>query len=78
MPSESLGRKPARVERVLLLVICMTLQLDTTQAQLLQELLQTTQTQLRIESARTDSHDFREKLHARERIVEQMLAKLAS
>jgi len=78
MPSETLGRKPARVERVLLLVIYMTLQLDTTQEQFLQELLQTTRTQLRIESARTDSHDFREKLHARERIVEQVLAKLSS
>jgi len=54
----------------------MTLQLDTAQAQLLQELLQTTQTQLRLESARADSHDFREVLHRREEIVEQVLSKL--
>ena len=32
--------------------------------------------QLRVESARTDAHDFREALHRRERIVEGLLLEL--
>ena len=60
----------------MLSTVGMTLQLDTDQAKLLQELLQSTQTQLRLESARADSHDFREVLYKREALVEQVLAKL--
>jgi hypothetical protein len=54
----------------------MTIQLDTTQAQFLDELLQTTRMQLRIERARADSHEFREMLHDRERVVESLIAQL--
>jgi hypothetical protein len=56
--------------------VMMTIQLDATQAQFLDELLQTTRMQLRIESARADSHDFREMLHSRERLVESLIAQL--
>jgi hypothetical protein len=54
----------------------MQVSLDTEQTQVLREMLENTLTQLRVESARADSHDFREMLHHREEIVESMLTKL--
>jgi len=45
------------------------------QEQVLREILENTLTQLRIESARTDSHGFHELLMKREQIVEALLAK---
>jgi hypothetical protein len=55
----------------------MTLIIDQDQAAVLREILQASLTQLRVESARTDSHDFREALHVRERVVEALLLQLA-
>ena len=54
----------------------MQVNLDTEQAQVLREMLENTLTQLRVESARADSHDFREMLHHREEVVEKVLNKL--
>ena len=54
----------------------MTLQLETDQIAVLREILQSTMQQLRIESARTDAHDYRELLHERERVVETVLSQL--
>ena len=54
----------------------MQVNLDTEQAQVLREMLENTLTQLRIESARADAHDFREMLHHREEVVEKVLNKL--
>ena len=54
----------------------MQVSLDIEQAQVLREMLENTLTQLRVESARADSHDFREMLHHREEVVESMLTKL--
>ncbi len=54
----------------------MMFQIDPTQAEILGEILQSALTQLRLESARADTHDFRAALHARERVVEALLAKL--
>jgi hypothetical protein len=54
----------------------MQVNLDTEQTQVLREMLENTLTQLRVESARADSHDFREMLHHREEVVESMLTKL--
>ena len=54
----------------------MQVNLDTEQTQVLREMLENTLTQLRIESARADSHDFREMLHHREEVVEKVLNKL--
>ena len=54
----------------------MQVNLDTEQAQVLQEMLENTLTQLRVESARADSHDFRKMLHHREEGVEKLLTKL--
>lgn len=48
--------------------------LDREQVEILREILSTALTQLRFESARADSHDFRAKLHHREQVVEQLLA----
>jgi hypothetical protein len=53
----------------------MMINLETTEASVVREILASALKQLRIESARADSHDFREQLHARERIVEAILAK---
>ncbi|MGE0550006.1 MAG: hypothetical protein AB7O24_17535 [Kofleriaceae bacterium] len=49
---------------------------DASEAQVLREILSSTLTQLRIESARTDAHAVRADLHERERIVEALLAKV--
>jgi hypothetical protein len=54
----------------------MQLTLERDQARVLREILQTSLTQLRLESARADSHDFREALHARERTVEALLLQI--
>jgi hypothetical protein len=54
----------------------MTLTFDREAAQVLREILDSTLRELRVESARTDTHDFREKLHRRERIVERLIAQL--
>ena len=50
--------------------------LDRDQTQVLREVLQSALKELRIESARADTHDFRERLHARERIIESVLARI--
>jgi hypothetical protein len=50
------------------------LTLDRDQTEVLREILEAALKELRIESARADTHDFREKLHKRERIVESLLA----
>jgi hypothetical protein len=50
---------------------------DHEQVSTLRELLEAQLKQLRTESARADSHDYREMLHRRERVVEQVLSKLA-
>ena len=52
--------------------------LDREQTEVLLEILQAALNQLRVESSRTDSHDFREALHRRERIVEGLLLELQS
>jgi hypothetical protein len=52
--------------------------LDQQQADLLREVLESSLHDLRIQSARADSHDYREMLHQRERVVEQLLSKLDS
>ena len=54
----------------------MQVNLDTEQAQVLQEMLENTLTQLRVESARADSQDFRKMLHHREEVVEKLLTAL--
>jgi hypothetical protein len=50
--------------------------LDQQQTDVLRELLESSLRQLRNESARADSHDFREMLHRREDVIEQLLSKL--
>jgi hypothetical protein len=55
----------------------MLIHLESSEAPVLREILASALKQLRIESARTDTHDFREAVHARERIVEAILEKLA-
>ncbi len=54
----------------------MTLQLENDQVAVLREILQSTMQQLRIESSRTDAHDYRELLHKREDVVEAVLSQL--
>jgi hypothetical protein len=54
----------------------MVITIDDYQTDVLREVLASALTQLRIESSRTDSHDFRVALHDRERIVEALLGKL--
>ena len=56
----------------------MQVTLDTEQAQVLREMLENTLMQLRVESARADSHDFRAMLHHREEVVETLLTQLKS
>ena len=51
--------------------------LDPSQAEVLRELLESSLTQLRTETARADSRDFRDMLHRRERVIEQLLSKLS-
>ena len=54
----------------------MQISLEREEVELLRELLENTLTQLRFDSARTDTHEYRELLHARERIVESLLVRL--
>jgi hypothetical protein len=54
----------------------MTLTLDREQSRVLREILEGSLTQLRLESSRADSHDFREILHRREQAVTGLLAQL--
>ena len=56
----------------------MYIEVDRQQAQVLREVLQSALKELRIESARADSHDFRIALHQRERLLEGLLAQLES
>ncbi len=56
----------------------MQVTLDRDQTEILREILETSLKELRVESARADSHDYREKLHRREHIVEELLAQLSS
>ena len=51
--------------------------LDQQQTQTLREILETELKHLRTETARADSHDFREMLYRREAVIEQVLSKLA-
>jgi len=55
----------------------MFVSLDHVQADFLREILKGNLRELRIESARADSNDYREMLHRREAIVEQLLSKLS-
>jgi hypothetical protein len=50
---------------------------DQTQVEILREVLESSLRELRNESARADSHDYREMLHKREQVVEQLLTKLS-
>ena len=52
----------------------MQVTLDRDQTTVLREILESALKELRLESARADSHDFREQLHRREKIVESVLA----
>ena len=55
----------------------MMVSIDSSEVKLLREMLQSSLRQLRIESSRTDSHDFRIELKARGRILEGLIAKLS-
>jgi hypothetical protein len=50
---------------------------DHEQVDILRSTLQHALTELRVESARTDSIDFRHMLHHREHVLESMLAKIS-
>jgi hypothetical protein len=50
---------------------------DQTQAEILREVLDSCKRELVLEIARADSHDYREMLIKRERVVEQLLSKLS-
>jgi hypothetical protein len=54
----------------------MQLMLDSDQTEIVREILDSALIELRFESARTDAHDYREKLHRRERAVEAVLDQL--
>lgn len=54
----------------------MMIQIDREQAEVLREILASSLHELRIESARADSHDFREGLHHREDVVQTILTQL--
>jgi hypothetical protein len=56
----------------------MNVSFDTEQVELVRDTQQHALTELRIESARADSHKFREMLHHREDVLEQVLAKIAT
>lgn len=59
-------------------LLCMQVSLEYEQVQLLLELLQSSLKELRFESARADSHDYRVMLHHREAVVESLLNKLST
>lgn len=50
---------------------------DHQQVETLREILQSSLKQLRNESARADSRDYRDMLHRREHVIEQLLSKLS-
>jgi len=56
----------------------MQVTLDRDQSEILREILESQLKELRLESARADSHDYREQLHRRERVVEALLTQLGS
>ena len=56
----------------------MQVTLDRDQSEILREILESQLKELRLESARADSHDYRERLHRREHVVEALLAQLGS
>jgi hypothetical protein len=56
----------------------MHLSFDAEQAETLREVVTDVLKQTRIESARTDGHDFRAMLHRRELVLESVLAKLVN
>ncbi len=56
----------------------MVITLDSNEATIVREILASALKQLRNESARADSHDFREQLHQRERVVEHVLEQVAT
>ena len=78
MPSASQTRKPDLHGMRVAAPPIMTIQLDTEQTEVLRELLQHDLSQMRVESARTDGHAFREMLHHREDVIEAVLKQLAS
>lgn len=56
----------------------MQIDINSEQAQVLREILQSNIKELRIESARTDSPKYRDGLHHREALVTTLLEKLES
>lgn len=62
--------------RALQPAIYMQVSLEYEQVQVLLEVLQSSLKELRNESARADSHDYRELLHHREDVVESVMARL--
>jgi hypothetical protein len=56
----------------------MLLQLDATQATVLEEILDAQRKELLVETARADSRDFRDDLRHREDAVEALLAQLTA
>jgi hypothetical protein len=54
----------------------MKLTLEGHQIDVIREILKSAVIELRLESARADSHDYRERLHERERAVEGVLDQL--
>ncbi len=56
----------------------MYVSLDREQTDTLREVLQSALKQVRIESSRTDSHDYREMLHHREDLLGEVLSKLST
>lgn len=65
------------MERALHRDACMYVVFDHEQVVLLRQTLQHALTELRVESARSDSTDYRKMLHQREDVIEQLLAKLS-
>ncbi len=56
----------------------MQVTLDRDQSEVLREILEHALTELRVESVRADSHDYREMLHHRETLVEDVLVQLGA
>lgn len=55
----------------------MNVSFDSEQVQVIRDTLQHALTELRVESARTDSTRYRQMLHDREHVLEAVLAKLS-
>jgi hypothetical protein len=71
-----MAREARPAERALHLVAAMQLILDRDQTEIVREILESALTELRLESSRTDTHAYREKLHHRENAVEEVLDQL--